>query len=273
MVVYTLFAFNDLLDIYTNLEPKQELPLDAELYRMVEDYTEYWNKDRIEEAARTMEDHIRVSLIPRIKELFLKNGIEISTNIMDGKALSEETRTKLVQLGKRDVSPVISFLQELFDAKLREARTRDAIIAGNKEGVTKNLDPQAGVIFPASLMSLEPNQCHYLYTELTRNGHFLPKDTNKAHFDYIFGGGVCPEDFEPLCWSSSKQALSELIIFIVGKKSVPRHIQRNAASVFVDSENVSIGKLSNPKKDECSLDYGTLDDIAKVLKSTKTHSS
>lgn len=240
-------------------------------------HTGLWNRDKLEEAAQTTEDHIKFSLVPRIREVFLKNGVKIPSNIIEGRGLSEETRTKLVQLEKRDISPVISFLRELFDAKLREARTRDAIITGKEEGVTKdqnveNLDPQSVVIFPTSLMTLEPNQCHYLYTELTRNGYFLPKNTNRSHFDYVFGGGVCPKDFESLCWSSSKQALSELIIFIVGKKSVPRHIQRNAASVFVDSKNMSIGKLSNPKKDESSSDYGTLDDIANALKPTKTHS-
>lgn len=126
--------------------------------------------------------------------------------------------------------------------------------------------------YPISLLTLEPNECLYLYKELTKNGYFLPKDTDQAHFNYVFGGGVCPEDFKPICWNVSKQALAELIIFIVGKKAVPRSIQRNVRGVFVDSVNVPIASLSNPKKDEPSSDYGVIDNITKPLKTIKPRS-
>lgn len=129
----------------------------------------------------------------------------------------------------------------------------------------KNID----VDYPDSLLNLKSNECQYLYFELTKDGYFMPKDTNKQHFNYVFGGGVPPHDFEPLCWNRKKQTLSELIILIIGNKttSVPRLIQRNANRVFVDNKNKSIGELSNPKKTEYSYDYITLENITEALKS------
>ncbi len=119
---------------------------------------------------------------------------------------------------------------------------------------------------PSSILSLQPNECQYLYGELTRNGHFMPTGTNQAHFNYVFGGGVCPADFTPLCWNVSKQALSELIIFAAGGKSVPRSINNSIGRVFVDTKKTPIKKLSNPKKDEVSRDWGALQTITNTIK-------
>gem|GEM_PF-4719803 len=54
------------------------------------------------------------------------------------------------------------------------------------------LDTTPSIDLPISLLSLNQTECQYLYTELTRDGHFLPKNTNQANFNYVFGGGVCP---------------------------------------------------------------------------------
>lgn len=125
---------------------------------------------------------------------------------------------------------------------------------------------------PENLFNFKPNVCQYLYSELTKDGYFMPTSTNQQHFDYVFGGGICPSNFVPLCWNRSKQALSELIVFAVGKNttSVPRPIKRDADRVFVKNGNKPIGELNNIKRDNYSSDYRSLETIAKVLKS---HSS
>lgn len=140
------------------------------------------------------------------------------------------------------------------------------------QALNQMYDKNTDVDYPDSLLNLKPNECQYLYLELTKDGYFMPKNTNQQHFNYVFGGGVCPEDFAPLCWNRRKQPLSELIILIIGNKikSVPRLIQRNADRVFINNKNKSIGELSNPKKDEYSSDYIMLETITKDI---KLHSS
>ena len=133
-----------------------------------------------------------------------------------------------------------------------------------------NKVPSTTPHFPPNLLELPANVCEYLYTALIKDdgkirGGFLHKDTNKLHFNYIFGGGVCPDDFAPLCWGKSKQAISELILLLSGGRSLPRKIQRDAGSLFTIKGRL-IGGLSNPKKDEPSKDYGVLSDIVSSIK-------
>ena len=124
--------------------------------------------------------------------------------------------------------------------------------------------------YPENLFNFNPNVCQYLYSELTKQGYFMPTSTNQQHFNYVFGGGVCPSNFAPLCWNRSKLTLSELMKFIVDGKSVPRPIRRNADRVFINNKNESIGELYNPKKEEYSSDYDLLEAISRAL---KAHSS
>jgi hypothetical protein len=121
--------------------------------------------------------------------------------------------------------------------------------------------------YPKSLLGLQPNECQYLYDKLTENGHFLPKDTNNAHFHFVFGGGVCPKDFKPLQWKVSKTALTELITLVIDKPSVPRPMKKVARELFVYSNGKPIGDLPNPKKDEYSKDCSSVEAILKGLKS------
>ena len=120
---------------------------------------------------------------------------------------------------------------------------------------------------PTPLMNLMPNQCHCLYIQLTQDRHFLPKDTIQQHFNYVFGGGVCPGDFAPLQWNICKQALSELIILLTGQKAVPRAMKKHADGLFV-YKGKSIGMLHNPKKGDFSRssEHGALEAIVEIIK-------
>lgn len=128
------------------------------------------------------------------------------------------------------------------------------------------------VDFPKSLLTLEHNKLRYLFDELTKDGHFLPTDTNQAHFNYVFGGGMCPKDFAPLHWQVGKNALSELVVQLIdnGTFNVPDPIAKAANNLFVftpphqkGNKKVSVGTLSNPKKNDLSKNYGILEEITK----------
>ncbi len=123
--------------------------------------------------------------------------------------------------------------------------------------------------YPKPLLGLQSNECQYLYDKLTENGYFLPKDTDKIHFYFVFGGigEVCPKDFKPLQWNVSLRALSELIRFIIGHQTVPRPMKREAQNLFIYPDGNPIGNLPNPKKEEFSNDHNELERIAKGLKS------
>ena len=122
----------------------------------------------------------------------------------------------------------------------------------------------AGIKSPSCLLDLKSDQCQDLYEKLTKDGHFLSKNTNQAHFNYVFGGGVCPNDFAPLHWNRSKQAIGELILLVLKKPSIPRNIKRNAKYLFLIN-NKPIEELSNPKKSEPTKDYGILEDMLKNI--------
>lgn len=123
------------------------------------------------------------------------------------------------------------------------------------ESISKNAE------IPPHLFEFDPAQCQYLYGKLTKDGHFLPEKTNQTHFNYVFGGGLYPEDFKPLRWNRSKQAIGELIILLLGVTSVPPKKKRYAEGLFLIN-NKPVGKLFNPKKGEPTKDYGILEEIA-----------
>lgn len=123
----------------------------------------------------------------------------------------------------------------------------------------KSISKHAGI--PPHLLDLNPAQCQYLYGKLTKDGHFLPEKTNQTHFYYVFGGGLYPEDFKPLCWNRSKQAIGELIVLLLGVSSIPRKMKRDAGGLFLIN-NEPVGELSNPKKSEPTKDYGILEEIS-----------
>lgn len=140
--------------------------------------------------------------------------------------------------------------------------------SSNNSSVSRN-DNAANVSYPPCLLNLKPNKCQYLYAELTKGGYFLPDNTNQNHFNYVFGGGVCPNDFAPLHWKASKRALSELVILILNKNAVPRPVKKAAKDLFISSKtNKSIGALSNPQKSDPSNDYSTLQTIANTINSS-----
>jgi hypothetical protein len=125
--------------------------------------------------------------------------------------------------------------------------------------------------FPPSLLKLKADECQCLYVELTKDGHFLPNDTNQAHFNYVFGGGVCPEDFAPLIWNVSKMAFSELYILLSGNKSMPNEIQRNAARLLFTKKGSPLDKLQNLAEGKYSADRARIDSIVNAINATKTH--
>ena len=131
--------------------------------------------------------------------------------------------------------------------------------------ILKNKEDSANS-FPSCLLTLKSNECRYLYNELTKNDYFLSKETNQNHFNYVFGGGVCPDDFAPLGWNKSKQAIAELILLLLKKTSIPRKTQRDASILFIIKKKL-IGSLSNPKKNEYSNDYGVLETIVQAINS------
>ncbi|MCL2562134.1 MAG: hypothetical protein FWE10_07460 [Rikenellaceae bacterium] len=138
----------------------------------------------------------------------------------------------------------------------------------------ENINEKKPINAPTTLAKLSHDQCQYLYTELTKdhtgrkeNGCFLHKNTKQAHFNYVFGGGVCPDDFDPLRWGRSKTALAELVLLLLGGKSIPRPLQRAAALLFVNKQGEPIGTLSTPKikQGEYSEYYRTIETIVNGL--------
>jgi len=116
------------------------------------------------------------------------------------------------------------------------------------------------------MINLNSKQCDYLYVELTRDSIFIPVNTNKNHFNYVFGGGKPPYDFAPLKWKVSKRSLSELLLLLLGTASISRPRQRDAGKLFLNSQNELMGNLSNPKKNEPSNDFWALETIVKSMK-------
>ena len=142
--------------------------------------------------------------------------------------------------------------------KTEMERIEEFVNGRSDESISKN----AGI--PPHLLDLNPAQCQYLYGKLTKYGHFLSEKTNQTHFNYVFGGGLYPQDFKPLRWNRSKQAIGELIILLLGVTSVPRKKKRDTGGLFLIN-NKPVGVLSNPKKSEPTKDYGILEEIAKSI--------
>lgn len=59
-----------------------------------------------------------------------------------------------------------------------------------------------------------------IYNGLIKGG-FLSRNTPRSHFDYVFGGNVCPDDFKPLNWQRTVALLACLIheLFIIGNEN------------------------------------------------------
>lgn len=119
---------------------------------------------------------------------------------------------------------------------------------------------------PKSLMNLSQNKCDYLFDMLTKDGYFMPADSNLNDFRYVFGGGICPNCFTPIKWKGRKRSLCELISMLLGTTTIPRPLQRDAGKLFLNAKNELIGELTNPKKNEPSNDCSTLETIVKTLK-------
>lgn len=130
------------------------------------------------------------------------------------------------------------------------------------------VDKKTQLTTPSSLFSLSKNESTYLYNELIKN-RLLSEKTNKGDFDYVFCGGVCPDDFRPLGWETSKQGLSELVILLSGTKSVPRKIKTAAQDLFTIKGELIRG-LNNPAKDSHSNDRITLETITDKMKREKS---
>lgn len=139
--------------------------------------------------------------------------------------------------------------------KIEMERIEELVNGRFDESISKNAE------IPPHLFELDPAQCQYLYGKLTKDGHFLPEKTNQTHFNYVFGGGLYPEDFKPLRWNRSKQAIGELILLLTKKPSISRERKRNARGLFLIN-NKPVGELFNPKKGEPTKDYGILEEIA-----------
>lgn len=159
-----------------------------------------------------------------------------------------------------------SIIKEHIKEQLEYLSSYSLLKQNNPKRLNTQISNESQNVYPPCLFNLENNKLQYIYGELTRDSRFLPNDTNRRHFDFVFGGGVCPADFTPLRWNVSKQALSELIILITGGKAVPRPINKAIGKVFMDAKNNPIKKLSNPKEGEYSNDYSALETITNALK-------
>ncbi|MDH6357613.1 hypothetical protein [Parabacteroides sp. PF5-9] len=145
-----------------------------------------------------------------------------------------------------------------------------------KKGVSGGLDS------PQNLFTFNTEDCRHLYTELTKNGSFLPENTKESHFNFVFSGGAIPSDFTPLQWKKGKNALSDLVVFLASikaapeqidktVKAVPAYINKAAGGVFVLFRSggiTPIGTLSNPGRNRVSSEYKTLETIIAGIKST-----
>ncbi|MDR1983601.1 MAG: hypothetical protein LBQ28_02100 [Prevotellaceae bacterium] len=111
--------------------------------------------------------------------------------------------------------------------------------------------------------SFTDKQRKALLTSLTA-GKFLPDDTNKHHFNYVFGGIPVPNEkpFEPLKWEKK----TTLLAYFVDKlftKSNPDNLWDIAENMF-DKKNLRQSKnnyLGNKKTNGKPSGYETIDEI------------
>lgn len=113
------------------------------------------------------------------------------------------------------------------------------------------------------LLNLESQQSQQLYNKLIKEGKFLPQNTNKEHFNYIFSGGTQPSDFKPLKWKVAKQSLYELLRLLSSR--VSNQQRKNAGILFTNDNNSAIGTLNVPKSTEYSRYYNELENIVKEI--------
>lgn len=113
------------------------------------------------------------------------------------------------------------------------------------------------------LLNLESQQSQQLYNKLIKEGKFLPQNTNKEHFNYIFSGGTQPSDFKPLKWKVAKQSLYELLRLLSSR--VSNQQRKNAGILFTNDNNSAIGTLNVPKSTEHSRYYNELENIVKEI--------
>ncbi len=73
--------------------------------------------------------------------------------------------------------------------------------------------PATGTKPPAKKFTktLSSNQQDYLYNKLTEKSVFLPIETGRESFNFVFGGSVKPDSFQPLEWQKNVQLLRELL--------------------------------------------------------------
>ena len=105
------------------------------------------------------------------------------------------------------------------------------------------------------------------------SGGFIPKDTNRNHFNYVFGGMVIPDNekpFKPIQWLKNKQRLRELLTSpkVKNVEVLIAEIERNTPLCFIDAKNNALCLAKNKKVQQgetTPIDYRLLQKILATL--------
>lgn len=175
--------------------------------------------------------------------------------------LLNERRADFNEIFKIDSSTIRKY-RITFDEYIKELKAERLIIqrSNKTDEVQTQRDNQLKI---PCLLNLALKQSQLLYDRLTKYGKFLPQDTNKEHFNYIFSGGAQPDNFKPLKWMVAKQSLYELLRLLSSR--VSNQQRKDAGILFTNDKNSAIGTLNVPKSTEYSRYYNELENIVKGI--------
>jgi len=243
----------DFLDLITDLESTEKPLIPIQIYKYLKKHTNNFEKNKIVEAIKTVENYMNPSLFVRVWQVFIREEIDLPICINLDDDFNLKTGDTLAILGRQDIDVNLHFLVKTLGDELEAKCELEA-------------EQKHRLEIPGLPIDLYHNQRMLLLDSLI-NHNFISKHTHKLSFLVAFGEQIDLSNYHPIEWkASSKQSFRELIENFV--KPVTNAMIKNIEILFTYKGKPM--KLNKADKNH-SADIRNIEKIVSMVKKYSDH--